>query len=430
MASPIFREKSLERLSSPEQLDRVMQVTRPLGWVSLLGCFCLIAVALTWGIKGRIHTVTRGQGILLREGAIYDVVSLGTGQVKSIRVRVEDHVEKGQVIADLFLPDLDHNIQEEKDRLASLESERAMIHTLGENTARIKRTTMKKQRQALERAIADERENLVFLRTELAHQKEFQAKGLTTSQKVQQAKNRVEQALQRIMKAQSQLNDISAKEADLTAGVQKERFALDHRISQARLRIKSLEETRALESRVVSSRSGRVLEVYKNSGKVIRTGEPVISIEVENGASDSLSAFLYFSPEEGKKIQKEMTVRISPSTVRMEESGYLIGRIRQVSGFPASRKGMQRILQNPDLVDSLSEGGAPIAVTAELLPDPDSPSLYRWSSGKGPDIRIESGTLCAARVVVKSQAPIRLVVPYVKKHLLGIGEGQLGHGRD
>ena len=164
MATPIFREKSLERLSSPEQLDRVMRVTRPLGWVSLLGCFCLIGIAVAWAIWGKIHTTIAGQGILLREGAIYDVVSLGTGQVKSILVRVEDHVEKGQVIATLFLPDQDHLIREEKDRLATLESERDMILNLGNNTARIKRETISKQRRTLEKAIAGDQEHLIFLK--------------------------------------------------------------------------------------------------------------------------------------------------------------------------------------------------------------------------------------------------------------------------
>ena len=204
----------------------------------------------------------------------------------------------------------------------------------------------------------------------------------------------MEKIQQQILDAKSQLNDLSAKEAELSASVQKERFAVDHKISQARLRIKTLTETRDLESRIVSSRSGRILEIYKNSGKVISTGDPMISIEVADSTRDTLSAFLYFSPGDGKKIRQGMEIRISPSTVKMEEHGYMLGEILQVSGFPASRKGMERVLQNPDLVASLSEGGAPIAVTAKLLADPAAPSCYRWSSGKGPDVLVESGTLC------------------------------------
>ncbi len=103
----------------------------------------------------------------------------------------------------------------------------------------------------------------------------------------------------------------------------------------------------------------------------------------------------------------------------------MLGRIRQVSGFPASQKGMLRVLQNQDLVTSLSAGGAPISVTADLLADESTFSRYKWSSGKGPDIGIESGTLCTANVVVDSEAPVRLVLPFLKKNVLGIGEGLL-----
>lgn len=429
MVNFIFRKKSLETLSSPEQLDRVMEVTRPLGWISLLGCFCLICIAVLWGLYGQIHTITLGEGILLRDGAIYDVVSLGTGQVASVHVEAGDEIEQGQVVAGLSLPDLDHQLKEARDRLVSLESERQMILNLGDKTNLLKRKTLANERRTLEKAIAGEKENLSFLEKELAHVQDLFSKELTTRNEVQTVKNRYKKSMQNILEYQSRLNDISARDMDLSAVTRKERFAIEHRISLARLKIRALEENRNLQSRIVSSRAGRVLEVYKNSGKVIRTGEPMLSIEVAGGARDKLSAFLYFSPRDGKKVKTGMTVRISPSTVKMEEDGYMLGQVRQVSGFPASRKGMLKVLQNQDLVTSLSAGGAPIAVTAELMEDKSSPSRYQWSSGKGPDIGIESGTLCRANVVVESDAPIRLALPFLKKKILGIGDELVKRGK-
>lgn len=429
MSNSIFRKKSLETLSSPEQLDLVMQVTRPLGWISLLGCFCLIGIAVFWGLRGEIHTIIQGDGILLREGAIYDVVSLGTGPVKSIHVQVDDDVKEGEVIARLSLPDLDHQLKEANDRLDSLEAERTMIRNLGDKTAQLKRKTLANERRTLEKTITGEKENLAFLEKELVHLKGFLEKELTTRSEVQEVKNQYEKAAQNIMDYQRQLNDISARDMDLSAVNRKERFAVEHKISQASLKINALEEDRDLQSRIVSSRSGRVLEIYKNSGKVIQIGEPMLSIEVARDTRDNLSAFLYFAPRDGKKVKEGMTVRISPSTVKMEEDGYMMGRIRHVSGFPASQKGMLRVLQNQDLVTSLSAGGAPIAVTADLLADQSTLSRYKWSSGKGPGIGIESGTLCTASVVVDSEAPIRLVLPFLKKNILGIGEGLFKRGQ-
>jgi len=401
-----------------------MQVVTSLNWAFLLGGILLIWIALFWGFKGEVQTVVQGQGILLKEGSIYDVVSLGTGQVKKNHIRVEDSVVKGQVIAELSLPELDHQIKEAVNRLEKLEAEKEMIWSLGDKATHLKLKTLANQRRNLEAAIAIGEDRLTYLKKEYDHEKNFLEKELTTRSRVREAQTQYESAAQEIMGYKSDLTDIESREMDLSAGFEKERFALNYEISQARLKIGQLEEKRHLESRIVSPHNGRVLEIFKNSGKVIQIGEPMASIEVTGGQDDPLSAHVYFQPRDGNKIKTRMAVRIIPSTVKVEESGYLLGSIRQVSGFPASQKGMLRVLQNQDLVSSLSSGGAPIAVAASLIPAANKDGQYKWSSGKGPATRVESGTLCMASVVVKTQPPISLVLPYLKRKLFGIGEAE------
>ncbi|HLM66603.1 MAG TPA: hypothetical protein VK358_03705, partial [Longimicrobium sp.] len=62
----IFRSVALERLSSPEQLDQLMQVTTPRGWLLLVGVGALLATALVWGLLGSVPERIAGQGILIR----------------------------------------------------------------------------------------------------------------------------------------------------------------------------------------------------------------------------------------------------------------------------------------------------------------------------------------------------------------------------
>mgnify|MGYP002725906480 CR=1 FL=1 len=90
-------------------------------------------------MTGRINSITEGDGILLKEGAIYDVVSLGAGRIQAIHVRVGDRVKADQVIARLFLPELDQQIKEAKELLSSLESERKMAAALEEKSSLVKR---------------------------------------------------------------------------------------------------------------------------------------------------------------------------------------------------------------------------------------------------------------------------------------------------
>ena len=51
----IFRDKSLERISAPEQLNDYIKVTKPSVWVVLIATILLIAGALVWAIFGKIE---------------------------------------------------------------------------------------------------------------------------------------------------------------------------------------------------------------------------------------------------------------------------------------------------------------------------------------------------------------------------------------
>lgn len=61
----IFRQESLERLSSPEQLDQLMQVVNAKSWMPLATLGSLIALAVLWSIFGRIAITTIGRGTLV-----------------------------------------------------------------------------------------------------------------------------------------------------------------------------------------------------------------------------------------------------------------------------------------------------------------------------------------------------------------------------
>lgn len=59
MEEKIYREKSLENLSSPEELTGYLRVTGPGVWVTLVGIIILLTGMFFWGIFGTIiKTVT------------------------------------------------------------------------------------------------------------------------------------------------------------------------------------------------------------------------------------------------------------------------------------------------------------------------------------------------------------------------------------
>lgn len=56
MNNKLFREKSIERVSSPEQLNDYIRVTNPGVWMILAGIILVLAGICVWGIFGRLES--------------------------------------------------------------------------------------------------------------------------------------------------------------------------------------------------------------------------------------------------------------------------------------------------------------------------------------------------------------------------------------
>jgi hypothetical protein len=106
----IFRKVALDRLSSPEQIDRLMQVTTPQGWLALLALVALLMVAVIWGIFGRIQTTVEGQGVLITSGGSNPVLAAGTGTISELLIESGQEVAQGQKIATLLQGDKSSDI--------------------------------------------------------------------------------------------------------------------------------------------------------------------------------------------------------------------------------------------------------------------------------------------------------------------------------
>jgi len=60
MAKQIFREKSIERISSPEQLNDYLKVTKPAVWVVLIAVILLLVGMVVWGALTYIGSRVNG----------------------------------------------------------------------------------------------------------------------------------------------------------------------------------------------------------------------------------------------------------------------------------------------------------------------------------------------------------------------------------
>jgi HlyD family secretion protein len=215
--------------------------------------------------------------------------------------------------------------------------------------------------------------------------------------------------------ARSQLTQLSSRELSLQNKSEEDVFGSRSRIADQELQVADLERQLKTSSEVVAPYTGRILELMTERGNVVSPGEAILSLDLTGRAVKDLEAVIYVPSVHGKQIRVGMPIQIAPSTVKQEEYGLMIGRVTYVSDFPATSKGMRRVLKNDKLVSGLSGGDAPYEVHADLIVDPKTPSRYRWSSSTGPPLKIQSGTLAVGNIEVAAKRPIAMVLPWLRK---------------
>lgn len=70
MQEKLFRKAALEKLSTPEELDQLMQVTTPKGWLALVAIICLLIATVAIGIFGVIAVRVDGRYCIVAKDVI------------------------------------------------------------------------------------------------------------------------------------------------------------------------------------------------------------------------------------------------------------------------------------------------------------------------------------------------------------------------
>ena len=409
----IFRSAAVERLSSPEQLDQLVGITRPFDWVAAAAMALGLAVLIAWGVLGKIPTRVEGEGILLSSGGrLVDAVSGVAGRLASIDVAVGDEVKPDQVIAHVGQTEIEQRLAQAKEVLREREREHDELSATITREIETKLANYAAQESGLNDAIAAADQRAIYLTAEIAKLEPAVSRGFVTRKYVEDRRVELNAAKLRIVDAQNDILKLKAQRLDLQSQRDRDYMQSQFRVNDVRRLVEQLTAELDRGSRILSPTEGRVVEVKVSAGSVLAVGTPVIEIET---AGERLEATIYLPPDRGKDIRPGMEVHVEPTQIAREEFGAIIGKVVTISEFPVTPQGMAADLHNDTLVKRFSEHGAPYAAKIQLESDASTVSGYRWSSGKGPPVRLSSGTLTRAEVTTREQAPIGLVVPLVRR---------------
>ncbi|HOW26402.1 MAG TPA: HlyD family efflux transporter periplasmic adaptor subunit [Bacteroidales bacterium] len=104
LQNPIFREKAFQRLTSPEKLDELLQVTSARSWLILIALILMIVIFIVWAFTGTITSSASGPGLFNRPRE--QIVALYPGWIDTIYVYPGSHVKAGQMLAEITPEDL------------------------------------------------------------------------------------------------------------------------------------------------------------------------------------------------------------------------------------------------------------------------------------------------------------------------------------
>jgi HlyD family secretion protein len=411
----LYRQVALERLASPERLDRLMKVTDTKGWLALVGCGIVLSSVLAWGVLGSVPTKQAASGILIYSAGLADVVALDAGQVASIEVAAGEHVRAGEVVARVAQPGLEAQLAALRARQRELQFALEKSRQLASEDVQLRAATTAQARATLRSSIASTEQRMRELSERVAAQQRLYDKGLVSKETLLTTQNALRSAEAAMHGMKTDLQQLEVTQVTATRSNEVERRQTLAQVQDNEREIALLEQRLTHDSQVVSAYDGRIVEVRVLVGDVLEPGQPLISVERAN-TQDGLEALLYFDSRQSELVKPGMRVEISPATARRERYGVLQAEVREVADFPSTRRGMLRVLHNEQLVDAfLGELlGAPIAVRAKLRVDPSTASGYAWSSRRGASLKLSSGTRCTAAIITHNQRPISLLFPHLE----------------
>ena len=188
---------------------------------------------------------------------------------------------------------------------------------------------------------------------------------------------------------------------------------LGSNINDVALRVNAHDAKRTAEAvneQIYSPYNGIVTEVSVDVGALVRAGEEICTIRLDEGRSD-LTGIMYVPVDKGKRLEPGMSIQLAPNGADVSQTGSLLGVVRSVSEYPADQSAMIRNLGNTQLVQMILQQaqGAVVEVRFDLVKNEKDESGYLWTSVVGEHKAVTAGTYVTGSVIIERQSPIAKV---------------------
>jgi HlyD family secretion protein len=370
----------------------------------LLPMGLVTSLAVLWAVSLSVEVEVEGSGVLLQPDSRVGIYARSAGQVQKLFQLVGAPVAQGDLVASL-------------DRIDQAAPGGGLVPS-NPDALRRQGQAIGKQKAAIRAQIAN------YTTTNQPVAKQLQALESLRQQEVIPRYSPLWVGAQDLyLRNQSQIKALEAQLAVLDA-------------SQAEL------DGQRLSQEVLAPRSGRLLSLSVAPGQAVAPGQRIGTIgPAAQRADRPRSAVGLFSDADAARLKPGDEIKLDPLLQSRDRYGgttqrygSVIGRIVNISPSNADLAEVSRVVGDPELATSLmarsrqaalGEGGDPMATAADKLIAPvvlvsvalegaATASGLRWSSGLGPDLRLENGTPAKLKVVVERRSPVSYLMPFLR----------------
>ena len=415
--SDLFRDEAIKNLRSPEQLDTVLRLTSPIGWLSLAVLFVIIAIVTIWGVVGSVPVQVKGMGVFLdRGGVVYSVIAPAAGRIDAIDVKVGQVVTKGPRLAVLSLPNREAQLRDARRTLESLQGQYDRQLVFSGKDVESRNANMRDTIGALNAKITADKNHLDFLQPLYDAQQEELEKGYITRKQLEQTRSDIFATKQSVRDSRNKIAEARSAQVEFENQQRRTMAELEQQVITAKNSFEEAKTFLETEKEIFSPVDGRVTEIDVKLGVLVKTDDQVAVIEK---SGKNLELITYFEIGKGKQIHPGMRAGVAPSSIERDLYGSIQGNVESVSDLPETQAGLMAILGNETLVGKMMGAGAPIKVVITLDKDPKTFSGLKWSSSKGPPLKVTTGDTGFASVTVREERPINLVIPIFETWITG-----------
>jgi len=471
----MYRTQAVKQAELGESYSNPPAIVGSFRWAFLGALASFILGSLVWSVLARVPESVESMGILLHRSGVSQILAITSGEVLQIYVERGREVVKGDILAELKLPQLESELHLAKEKLSTLEdldkelqqlegtqfkaeermsllkkdSTKLAMGTINAFAAKARTATERgftQQKDAISELLAIWRKRIEELTKQLESAQKLLTSQLMTRVDLSTIEGQLVSAKQAIAQLEQQsqsleLQYVELERADLELSERIAEFGIsEQEIDLSMKRLRSEKEAQRARNRIQvdsqkqlvdqlslqlerlkfvrATQAGRLLELPIAVGQPISPGVlmGVVSREPEDG-DETLLLTAFFPMAQGKRIARGQEAYITPSTLEWQRHGSIRGTIRDQYEYPMSTQEALRLVGNIDLIAPLSGKGGMLGVHISLNRDIRN-GEYQWTASP-PDVGISVGTTAKVRVVVERRPPISFLFPALRELFYG-----------